>query len=83
MFEGQSTVTSILVDIQLATKVWNCFWIHKQGSQNLTYQLSIPNRLEFMHKIIATGVHEIAALVVPFIFARRLGTMFVPRREAL
>ena len=33
----------------------------------------IPNLLEFMHKIIATGVHEIAALVVPFQFAKRLG----------
>ena len=27
----------------------------------------IPNRLDFMHKIIISGVHEIAALVATFL----------------
>ena len=35
---------------------------------------SIPNRLEFMHKEIASGVHEIVALVATLIQTKPLGT---------
>ena len=33
----------------------------------------IPNRLDFRHKIIIPGVHEIASLVVKITFVKSLG----------
>ena len=41
--------------------------------------LIIPNQLDFMHKIIILGVHEIAALVAKIACVWWLDTIFVAR----
>jgi len=51
-------------------------------------ETAIPNRHDFMHKLITPGVHEIASLVVKTPFIKSLGTVLPavrivrPEREA-
>ena len=51
------------------------FWKRKLVSEQTQAEaiLSIPNQLEFMHKSIIPGVHEIAALVTKIACTRWLG----------
>ncbi len=56
-----------------------------------THQGIMPNRLDFMHKIVISGVHEIASLVMKITFDRSLGITasifkcfaFSPRRGTI
>jgi hypothetical protein len=57
--------------------------LYHRNVVNKDHNPSTPNQLDLMHKIIISGVHEIAALVAKIACVWWLGTMFVPRAKRL